>query len=108
MTAWISTALLATFGVICYRLSVRTLSPVADPPSAAIIVAIKGAGASLADFLDALLGQIYPRYRIVFAVEARSDPAFAALEPLVRDSGVQIELVIAGEASERPQRYTIC
>ena len=72
-------------------------------PSAAIIVAIKGAGPWLADFLDALLGQIYPSYRIVFAVEARSNPAFARLEPL-RDSGGQIELVIAGEASGRAQK----
>jgi hypothetical protein len=89
IAAWLLTALLATLGVIRYRFSVRTLSPVADLPSAAIIVPIKGAGPWLADFLDPLLGQIYPRYRIVFAVQARSDPAFAALAPLVRDPGGQ-------------------
>jgi hypothetical protein len=104
IAAWILTALLASFGVIRYRLSVRSLSAVADPPSAAVIVAIKGVSARLPDFLDALLGQTYPHYRIVFAVEAQSDPAFAALEFLARDADGRIELVIAGIASERAQK----
>lgn len=104
IAAWLSTALLATLGVIRYWLSVRTLSPVADPPSVAIIVAVKGAGARLPDFVDALLRQIYPSFRVVMAVESRSDPAFAALKPLAHDSGGRIELVIAGEASQCAQK----
>jgi len=104
IAAWIGTALVATYAVIRYRLSVRSLSPIADPPPAAIIVAIKGTSAGLPDFLDALLGQIYPRYRLVFAVEAQSDPAFAALEPIARDANGRIQLVVAGETSGPVQK----
>ena len=104
IAAWIGTALVATYGVIRYRLSVRSLSPIADPPPAAIIVAIKGVSVGLPDFFDALHRQIYPRYRIVFVVEAQSDPAFAALEPIARCAGGRIQLVIAGETSGPVQK----
>jgi ceramide glucosyltransferase len=95
VTAWLLTALLASAGVIDYYRTLRRLAPVRDWPAAVVLVAVKGGGEQLSRFLTALLSQDYPDYRVVFAVEAATDPAFAALEPLARG---WIELIVAGDA----------
>jgi ceramide glucosyltransferase len=95
VTAWLLTALLASAGVIDYYRTLRRLAPVRDWPPAVVLVAVKGAGEQLSRFLAALLSQDYPHYRVVFSVEAATDPAFAALEPLARG---WIELIVAGDA----------
>jgi ceramide glucosyltransferase len=104
VAAWLFTALLASVGVIAYRRSLRPLAPAKNPPAVAILIAIKGASASLSRFLTALLGQDYPCYRVIFSVENRSDPAFAALEPLVRELKGRVELLVAGEATGCAQK----
>jgi cellulose synthase/poly-beta-1,6-N-acetylglucosamine synthase-like glycosyltransferase len=104
IAAWVLTALLASAGVIDYRRTLRRVALPADWPSAVILVAVKGAGEGLARFLDALLAQDYPSYRVVFGVEAATDPAFAALSPLASGKSHRFELIVAGEATECTQK----
>ncbi len=98
IAAWLLTALLASAGVIDYRRTLRRAAPAVDCPPVAILVAVKGAGEELSRFLAALLAQDYPCYRVVFAVEAAIDPAFATLELLRSGQNDRIELIVAGEA----------
>ena len=104
IAAWVLTALLASAGVIDYRRTLRRVAPPADWPSAVVLVAVKGAGEGLARFLAALAAQDYPFYRVVFAVEAATDPAFIVLQPLASRESQRFELIVAGEAAKCAQK----
>jgi hypothetical protein len=104
VAAWLLTAAVASAGVIDYCRRLRRVAPATDWPAAVVLVAVKGAGARLSRFLVALLAQDYPHYRVVFAVESATDPAFAVLEPLASSRGDRIELIVAGNAIGRAQK----
>lgn len=98
------TALLATAGVIAYRWSLRPLAAAPDAPAVAIVVAVKGVTEQTPRFIEALVAQNYPHYRVVFVVESRSDAAFAGLASLARMADGRCDLVVAGEASGCAQK----
>jgi len=87
--------------------------------SVALIVAIKGVTPHTDRFLEAILTQDYPTYRILFAVESERDPAFVRLREYPRlghptpdrhsapghDRGpFAIEVVVAGESVDTGQK----
>ena len=104
IAAWLLTSVLASAGVIDYRRTLRRVAQTADWPSAVVLVAVKGAGEALDRFLPVLASQDYPFYRVVFAVEAATDPAFPALELLARNESHRFELIVAGKATEGAQK----
>ncbi len=101
--AWLLTDLVATYGVIHYLRGLGPLAPAQAAPAVLVIVAIKGVSESTPRFLEALCNQQYPAYRLVLAVESTLDPAFALLGGL-RDGRIQLDVVIAGEATKRAQK----
>jgi ceramide glucosyltransferase len=106
LLAWLLTDLVATYGVIHYRRGLTPLVPAADAPRAAILTAIKGISETTPQFLDALCRQRYPGYRLVFALESRSDPVLPLIEGIRQGLAgrIAVDIVIAGEASERAQK----
>jgi len=87
--------------------------------SVALIVAMKGATPETDAFLDALLTQDYPAYRIIFAVESEHDPALERLQrrlqidgpmprqpivPTPGDAPYEVEVVVAGESVDTGQK----
>lgn len=56
-------------------------------PTAVVIVPVKGAGDRLEEHVAAMAGQAYPRYRLVYVVESKGDPAVAVIERAMASSG---------------------
>lgn len=107
LSAWLLTDGIATYGVWHYRRGLAVPPTPADSaPKAVILVAIKGISETTPQFLDALSRQHYPNYRLVFALESRSDPAWPLIDGLLRrlTGALVVEVVIAGEATERAQK----
>jgi hypothetical protein len=82
-------------------------------PPLALIVPVKDAGPHLKAHFRAIVGQRYPGYRVIFAVESEADPAFAALDQLVRQfrpatdeafGCAAVEVVVAGRAEDEGQK----
>jgi hypothetical protein len=106
LIAWLLTDCIATFGVWHFLRSLVPLAPAAKAPRAVILVAIKGADATTAQFLDLLCRQEYPHYRIIVALESRVDPALILVEAtrVAAVNGVEVDIVIAGPATQRTQK----
>ena len=106
LIAWLVTDCIATFGVFHFLWSLVPLAPADNSPRAAILVAIKGVHATTAQFLDLLCQQVYPQYRIIFALESRADPALILIEAIRHrlTNRPQIDIVIAGFTTQRTQK----
>jgi glycosyl transferase family 2 len=106
LSAWLLTDGIATYGVWHYRRSLITFAPAEKAPKVAILIAIKGVSETTPQFLEALCRQQYPNYRLVFALESRSDSAWPLIDALLRRLAgeLPVEMVIAGEAIERAQK----
>jgi cellulose synthase/poly-beta-1,6-N-acetylglucosamine synthase-like glycosyltransferase len=76
----------------------------AEPPEVLLIVPCCGAEEDLERNLESLLTQSYPRYRVRFSVESRSDEAVPKIERLIERHPGMADLVIAGPASRRSQK----
>jgi hypothetical protein len=72
-------------------------------PHCTVVIPCKGASRHSRRNLLAYLQQDYPRYDVVFSVEAEDDPAVAIIERLVAQSG-GAKLVVAGLASACAQK----
>ncbi len=87
------------------RAAGQEVDKVALWPAVAVILPIKGVDADTEENVRALLGQKYPRQRLLFAVESADDPVVALLERLTRDAAPgAIEIVISGIATTRGQK----
>jgi ceramide glucosyltransferase len=106
LAAWLLTDIVATYGVWHYSRGLTALAPARETPRVAILVAIKGVSETTPRFLDALCRQQYPAYRLVFALESRSDPALSLIEDMQRRLAdrIGVDVVIAGQATQRAQK----
>jgi cellulose synthase/poly-beta-1,6-N-acetylglucosamine synthase-like glycosyltransferase len=104
--AWLLTDIVASYSVWHYRRGLTALAPAQKTPNVAILIAIKGVSEMTPLFLDRLCHQQYPVYRLVFALESNSDLALPLVEGLrQRLAGrIAVDIVIAGEASQRAQK----
>jgi len=80
-------------------------------PSAVVIVPVKGVDADLGGYLDSLLTQDYPDYRLVFSVAREGDPAHAYLSsrlqarsPIEGRGPREVKQVVAGVTRERGEK----
>lgn len=105
LAAWMALAAAATAGCALYLRLLRRPQPrpTAAPP---VLVAVPVRGdAGLDVFLAALSAQDYPAWRAVFAVEDRTDPAFAALARFAAAHPARVEAVaVAGPTARRAQK----
>jgi len=103
---WLATDIVATYGVLHYRRGIAAPAPAEHWPRVAILTAIKGVNETTRPFLEALCRQQYPAYRLVFALESRSDPALPLVEGIQqRHAGtIAIDIVIAGQTTQRAQK----
>jgi ceramide glucosyltransferase len=83
---------------------VEKLLPEDSLPEATLIVPCCGDEEGLEANLEALVGQDYPRCRVVFVVEAAEDAALPAIERVRRRQPGRSELVLAGPASGQGQK----
>jgi hypothetical protein len=106
LLAWLLTDIVATYGVWHYRRGLAPLAPAQATPKVVILTAIKGVSETTPQFLDRLCQQQYPVYRLIFALESRSDPVLSLIEDIQqRLAGrIGIEVVIAGQATQRAQK----
>jgi ceramide glucosyltransferase len=106
LTAWLLTDIVATYGVWHYSRGLTALAPALETPKIAILVAIKGVSETTRQFLDALCRQQYPAYRLVFALESRSDPSLSLITDMQgRLAGrIGVDIVVAGQATQRAQK----
>jgi ceramide glucosyltransferase len=106
LLAWLLTDIVATYGVWHYRRGLAPLAPAQATPKVAILTAIKGVSETTPQFLDRLCHQQYPVYRLVFALESRSDPVLSLIEDIRRRlvGRIAVEVVIAGQATQRAQK----
>lgn len=104
LAAWMALAVAATLGCALY---LRLLDREQPRPDAAapVLVAVPVRGdAGLEAFLAALAAQDYPAWRVVFAVEARNDPAVPLLTRFAERHGARAALVVAGATALRAQK----
>jgi hypothetical protein len=103
---WLVTDIVATYGVLHYLRGLAASAPAGKTPRVAILTAIKGVSATTQQFLEALCRQRYPAYRLVFALESRSDPALPLVEGIrQRHAGtIAVDIVIAGHTTQRAQK----
>ena len=67
----------------------------------ALIIAVKGVSENFDRFLDFVLGQDYPDYRVIFVTESEEDPAHVALRGV---DGSECEAGRGGHGGEdRPE-----
>lgn len=103
---WLAEAVLGTIAVWHYARAVRGggVPPRFTAPTA-VIVPVRGAE-NLSRLLPALRAQRFPDWRLIFAVEAESDPAYPVLRQFVADAAGQpnAELVVAGIAADSGQK----
>jgi glycosyl transferase family 21 len=112
MLAWIAAAVAFFYSLWSVALAVlfatRLRIPV-DCPAASVALVLPATGElpGLEDLLSALSTQTLKAQRMVVAVEATDDPAFARVATLAkRFSQLNIELVIAGLSPVRSQKCT--
>lgn len=104
LAAWMAQAVAATLGCALYLRLLRRPQPrPSDAPPVLVAVPVRG-GAGLDAFLSALAAQNYPRWRVAFAVEDRSDPAFPLLARFAAARPSCASVVEAGAASARGQK----
>jgi hypothetical protein len=72
-------------------------------PRCVVIIPCKGTPRHASSNLLAFLRQDYPDYRVIFAVEARDDPAVPIIERLIAEND-RASLVVAGLASTCAQK----
>ncbi len=63
----------------------------------ALIIAVKGISENFSDFLDFILGQDYPDYRVIFVTESENDPAHGVIHQRLGESNC-FRLIVAGNA----------
>jgi cellulose synthase/poly-beta-1,6-N-acetylglucosamine synthase-like glycosyltransferase len=75
-------------------------------PRVAVVVAVKGHDIEFDGFLDRVLAQDYPAYRVIFGVEAADDEAVRAIEARGEAAPGRVMLVVAGLADNESQKIT--
>jgi glycosyltransferase involved in cell wall biosynthesis len=75
-------------------------------PPVAVIVAVKGHDQEFDEFLVRLFEQDYPHFRVIFAVEASSDPAVAVIQQCRAIAPDRVTLVVGGVAVDQGQKTT--
>ncbi len=99
--AWGVQAVLSIFlsGRFSRSVKVSRLKNPQFTPHAAVIIPFKGLDLKLDRALESLASQDYPNYRLIFVVEAESDPAYPVLKAFAdKHIGPDVTILVAGPA----------
>lgn len=103
LTAWALMQAMTVAGVAAYWRFVP-IDPVCETaPGVVAIVPVRGPVARLDRFVAALLAQTVP-VRLLFAVQAEDDPAWAQLQALAAAHPGKVQVVVAGLAHDEGQK----
>lgn len=104
-TLWLLISALSCFGAYYYGRWLGRRKPFNKTPFVAVIIPIRGVPESLPDLWEALCAQTYKNWRLIFSLEAKTDPAYTALSKLIAKSRPvsSVEIVIAGLATDTCQ-----
>ncbi|PTM48442.1 glycosyl transferase family 21 [Phreatobacter oligotrophus] len=94
----------ATYAAWKYRQLMEQMGDPAQPAKALVIVPMKGQTPHTRAFLQSLLSQDHPDYRVVIAVESLADPAVAAADFATRGRPVGVKVVEAGLSADCGQK----
>ncbi len=92
------------YGAWKYRQLMGQMGHPAQPAKALVIVPMKGQSPHTGVFLQSLLSQDHPDYRVVIAVESHADPAVAAVDFARHGSAVGVTVVEAGASMDCGQK----
>jgi cellulose synthase/poly-beta-1,6-N-acetylglucosamine synthase-like glycosyltransferase len=95
---WLLVSALSCFGVYRAQRDRDSFLPKSGEP-AVVIIPVHGVPAYLAQMWRGISAQSYRPFRVIFAVESASDPAFAALRAL--EGGPPREIIVAGTTAKR-------
>ena len=73
-------------------------------PFATVVAPCKGLDDGLAMNLDAVIGQNYPAFEVIFVVDDADDPAAAVIGDVSRTSRIATKLVVAPKAADSGQK----
>ncbi len=104
LTLWLAVAIFNTVTAWRYARGLPFAEVPQATPSAAVIVAIKGASDASLTFFRRLRHQTYPDYRIIAAIESEQDPAFSMLKEESRQAGAPLHIVIASLSTNTGQK----
>ena len=81
--------------------------PLADhTPFATIFAPCRGVDQGMLENLDALLGQDYPEFEVVFIVDEEGDDATKLIEQAWQEARRPVKLVVAPKATDSSQKVT--
>jgi len=106
LLVWLLTDVLSTYGVLHRRRAFSRPLAATVEPRAVVIVAIKGTSDVTPLFFEALSGQQYRDFRMIFALESMADEAYPALQQLQQrwDGTRELAIVVAGVSTRRAQK----
>ena len=103
VAGWLTVAALATLAVWHYRRGLR--HPLVPTYTAPAVIPVRGAD-NLPRLWSALCRQKFPVWRLVFSLEAESDPGHAILKRLIAATAErpETEVIVAGIATDTGQK----
>ncbi len=104
MLAWLATAAIGCYGVHHYQHRLGRTVTADSSAQIVVIIPVRGVPDNLPALWQGLLAQTYAPWRLVFAVESRTDPAFAALSRLATTGRLPVEIIVAGRATDTGQK----
>lgn len=107
LALWLVFAVIGLVGAAIFAHQARHFGRIrfplpAPPPTVAVIVPMKGAGAHAEQCVASILAQDYPAYRLIVAVEALGDPAHGLVRNL--PGAAPLTVVVRGRATQRGQK----
>ena len=101
---WAMLQLGSVLGVLGFLRQLPRRALVETPAGIVVIAAVRGPIAGLEGFVRAVLAQDAAGLRVIFAVEADTDPAYAALASAAAREPERCSVVIAGLADDEGQK----
>src|SRR5262245_48128144 len=104
LVCWLVCQSMSVLLVWWYTWQLGSSSQLHKAPPVVIVVAIKGHTVEFDEFVKILLAQDYPDYRVIFSVEANSDPVVAAIEKWRAADPERVDLIVAGLSIDEGQK----
>lgn len=106
LIVWLATQTVGVVLVWGFTVGLRARAGETAMPPVAVVVAVKGRDPEFEGFLECLFAQDYPAFRVIFAIEADSDPALGAIAPWRERMPERVSVVVAGEGADEGQKTT--
>jgi len=106
LIVWLATQAVAVALIWGFTVGLGAPAAITQTPPVVVVVAVKGHDPEFDGFLECLFAQDYPTFRVIFAVDADSDPALSAIGPYLARMPGRVSFVVAGEGIDEGQKTT--